>query len=164
MRSIAWKYQEPEATEAMIVAVEHRLGIQYPADFRSGVRGFHGATPSPSRFSYQHRGIGRVGTAIGCILSFDPASSAYVIPTVESHVREGILPVGVVPFGEDGGGDLMAFDFRKDADNPPVVYVAISDAEEEGERHIYPLAPSFSAFLDMLVSDDDHPSSPADRH
>ena len=51
----------------------------------------------------------------------------------------------------DGGGDLIAFDFRTDPTHPTVVYIAITDADDDGgESHIYPLAPSFTAFLEML--------------
>jgi hypothetical protein len=155
MTNIQWEnLPDAPATEEMIASVEDALGFHYPTDFRALAPSIHGASPTPSTFSVMHPRIGRFGGFIAYVLSFDPKSSEYIMPTVEAHRREGILPSGVVPFGEDGGGDLMAFDFRKNADNPPVVYIAISDAEEAGERHILPLASSFSAFLSMLGTDD----------
>jgi len=148
---ITWTDRKPEATEEMIAAVERELGIRYPDDFRKMAPTIHGAEPSSSSFAYQNRFIGRVGTSFSVVLSFNPSSSYYVLDSGRPHTREGILPPGVVPFGEDGGGDLMAFDFRKDPDHPPVVYVAITEADDEGgDGHVYPLAPSFTEFLSML--------------
>jgi len=160
--TIEWSSAKPRATDDMIATVEKQLGIHYPADFRVLAPTIHDSRPSLVTFFYNHRGLGRVGSSFSYVLSFNPTSSAYV-PRKMANLESGLIPAGVVPFGIDGGGDLMAFDFRQDADNPPVVYVAISDAEEEGERHIYPLAPSFSAFLDMLVADPDQPSPSGDR-
>lgn len=147
---ITWKYREPEATEAMIAEVEQELGIRYPDDFRRAAPGIHGAGPEQSSFSYQNRFIGRVGTSLGRVLSFSPTSSFYVLRKVR-NLDEGLRPDGVIPFGVDGGGDLMAFDFRKDPEHPPVVYIAITEADDEGgDGHVYPLASSFTEFLSML--------------
>jgi cell wall assembly regulator SMI1 len=147
---IDWRTREPRATEEMIAAVEHALGIRYPADFRALAPVIHGGAPSPSSFSYQHREIGTVGTSLEVVLSFDPSSDYNVLRTMHA-LEDGLLPPGVVPFGEDGGGDLIAFDFRTDPDHPSVVYVATADAAETGERHIYPLVDSFTRFLEMLA-------------
>jgi SMI1-KNR4 cell-wall len=149
---IQWTTAESPAPDETIANVESALGNHYPEDFLAVARTAHGGSPTRARFSYFDPQFGRVGTSLGVLLSLNPSSTYYVLRKIQ-NLDDGLLPSGVVPFGEDGGGDLMAFDFRKDANNPPVVYVAIADAEEVGERHVYPLAPSFSAFLDMLEDD-----------
>ena len=59
------------------------------------------------------------------------------------------FPRNLVPFGENGGGNFICFDYRYDSttDNPPVVYW-IHDAEKEKE--ICTLAKDFEEFLSIL--------------
>lgn len=141
---------EKPANAAMLRAIEHATNCHFPADFRAMFLTMHGGTPACRSFAYQDPDIGTVGAAIGTFLSLDPTSPIY-IPRVISTVDAGILPRGVIPFGEDGGGDLMALDFRTSAEAPSVVYVALADADEDGSgRNVYLLAPTFSAFLSML--------------
>jgi hypothetical protein len=57
------------------------------------------------------------------------------------------LPEGLVPFADDGGGDYMCLDYRNKPEAPGVVYWA----HERGKHDsVFPLANSFSEFLDIL--------------
>ena len=60
-----------------------------------------------------------------------------------------MFPKGIVAFGEDGGGDKVCFDYRKnpDSDNPPIVYW--SHEGDVGEDLSY-LAKDFEEFLSIL--------------
>jgi hypothetical protein len=149
---IIWENAHPPASEEMIATVERVLGVRFPEDFRSIIPTAHGGSPAPvSRFRYADPDLGHVGTSLGAVMSFDAASSDYILKRHAILAGEGIIPALVVPFGEDGGGDFMAFDFRGHAADPPVVYVSHESATEANEgENVYPLAPSFTAFLEML--------------
>ena len=145
----SWRTTQQPASVEMIRDVEERLGVEYPEDFRSMAPSIHGAeTAAHSAFVLQHPTLGEIRSGIDRILSFDPDSTFFVLSTTNAFRSDSILPVEVVPFAEDAGGDLVAFDFRHKPAR--VVYVATAAAEEESDRHIYPLAPSFTAFLEML--------------
>lgn len=155
VQPIAWRRLPGESTsEEAVAAVENHFGIRFPKDFRSAFPSIHGASPAPSKFYLTSPRIGRMGTSLGAMLSLAPESMYYVPTVADAHEGEGILPRKVVPFGIDGGGDLVAFDFRADAANPTVVYVAIASSEEHSDRHIIPLAESFTEFLNMLQQRD----------
>jgi hypothetical protein len=56
---------------------------------------------------------------------------------------------GLIPFGDNGGGDLICFDYRKnrDTDNPPIV---IWNHDMGLEHRVVFIANSFEEFVDML--------------
>ena len=159
LAGISWRRPAAApATQEQIAAVERSLGVRYPEDFRALAPAIHGASPSPDEFALVYpRNRRRSGGFISVVLSFDPGTGYdFVLKLVEAQRRDGVLPAGVVPFGKDGGGDMVAFDFRRDPVNPPVVYVASTNAsDDEGdEGHIVPLADSFTGFLAMLHDTD----------
>ena len=65
------------------------------------------------------------------------------------HSLPSFFPKRLVPFGEDGGGDSMCFDYRKDphSNDPPIVYWA---HENEEGKDISFLARNFKEFLSIL--------------
>jgi SMI1/KNR4 family protein SUKH-1 len=54
-----------------------------------------------------------------------------------------VLDKGVIPFAQDVGHDVFCFDCREDYDRPSVMFWG------QGFGTL-PLAPSFSAFLELL--------------
>jgi hypothetical protein len=56
---------------------------------------------------------------------------------------------GLIPFGDNGGGDLICFDYRKnrDTDNPPIV---IWNHDMGFEHRVVFIANSFEEFINML--------------
>jgi hypothetical protein len=63
---------------------------------------------------------------------------------------------GLIPFGDNGGGDLICFDYRKnrDTDNPPIV---IWNHDMGLEHRVVFIANNFEEFINMLrePSDDE---------
>lgn len=59
------------------------------------------------------------------------------------------FPKGLVPFGENGGGNFICFDYRKvtKGNNPPIVYWI---HEYEDGKNISSLANNFKEFIEML--------------
>jgi hypothetical protein len=56
-----------------------------------------------------------------------------------------VLPRGVVPFAEDGGGNLLCFNYRQDFDRPSVVFWS-----HDGGGALLPVADSFGDLLAKL--------------
>ncbi len=61
---------------------------------------------------------------------------------------------GLIPFGDNGGGDLICFDYRKDktTDNPPIV---IWNHDLGLEHRVVFIAKNFEEFINMLHEPED---------
>jgi len=61
---------------------------------------------------------------------------------------------GVIPFGDNGGGDMICFDYRKNrtTDNPPIV---IWNHDMGLEHRVVFIAKNFEEFVDMLHEPED---------
>lgn len=53
-------------------------------------------------------------------------------------------PVGLLPFADDTGGNVWAFDYRDDPASPSIVFI---DHEMDGEAGITAVAPDFASLL-----------------
>jgi cell wall assembly regulator SMI1 len=132
-------------SEDAVVNVERKFGYVFPAAFRTLVREVHGGHPDTNEFVYQDPVLGPVATGLSELLSVDVREAGNII-AVHEWVADR-LPAGVIPFGSDGGGDYVCFDFREDASRPRVVYWM---HEKPPSAAIVPLAESFDGFLNML--------------
>lgn len=136
-----WEDAQPEIGEERVAEVETALGVRFPEDYKACVKRFHGGNPRDNAFEFDDPDVGRMGSCLGVLLSFsreDPGNIG------ERYRRlSPFLPEGVIPFGDDGGGDLMCFQYHG-SDPPTVVYW------HHGERSVVPLAPTFSDFIEML--------------
>lgn len=61
---------------------------------------------------------------------------------------------GLIPFGENGGGDMICFDYRKDktTDNPPIV---IWNHDMGLKHRVVFIANNFDEFINMLHEPED---------
>lgn len=154
---VQWTAELPPPTDDEIAQVERTLGVRFPADYLAILRVAHGGGPAPSSFTYVDPHLGPVGSGLHLLLTFVPGDGDSILAAVSSFRIDDRLPDGVVPFAMDGGGDLMAFDYRRSA-TPTVCYVATGAAsDDEPDRHVYPLAASFTAFVAMLHEDEPLP-------
>ena len=101
------------------------------------------------------------GEALQEDLVQDPAFAAFVLLLVVSAERLGKsetsysidfclehmmprYPVGLLPFADDTGGNLWAFDYRNDPASPSIAFI---DHELDGEAGVTAVAPDFSSLL-----------------
>ena len=145
--SIAWRRCHAPVDLARIEEVEAKLGYVFPKDFRAFIGDHHGGKPDREQFWYDDPVHGRYGSCLGALLSFDLGYEGNIVDS-RTWVEEERLAARVIPFARDGGGDAMCFDFRDDPENPTVVYWC---HDKEPEIAIVPLAPTFTAFLEMLT-------------
>ncbi|GAA4908553.1 SMI1/KNR4 family protein SUKH-1 [Actinomycetospora succinea] len=126
----------PPATDADVRAHEDALRVDLPSDFLAVAQRLQGARPVPAAVGLTNG----AGTAVARLLHF--AEGFGNIVTRRFPVEE-VLDKGVIPFAEDIGGDLFCFSYRTDFDAPPVVFWDVDGGAA-------PLAPTFTAFVDLL--------------
>ncbi|MBC9209636.1 SMI1/KNR4 family protein [Roseomonas aerophila] len=76
----------------------------------------------------------------------DAANASYCVETRFRQIQNR-YPAGLLPFADDTGGNVWAFDTRTRPGDPAVVFI---DHEHAGEDGIFPVAPDFDAFMAML--------------
>jgi cell wall assembly regulator SMI1 len=152
--SLTWEDCETPVDDKRINEIERALGVKFPSSFRQVIQSCHGGTPVERReFYYQDPIIGKMTSGIGALLTLKPDDELDgILETTLNLTGAGRLPNKVIPFAEDGGGDLMCLDYREDPDHPKVVYWS---HEEEEDQSIIPLADSFTEFLDGLLPPQD---------
>jgi len=99
--------EESPATHAEIDQAERRLGVRFPADYRSYLLGQNGLK----------------GWFGDVYLELYPVSR--VVDATEAHDHQTWQP-GLVLIGGDGAGEAVGYDFRKP--EPPIVLVNLVSA------------------------------------
>lgn len=150
MRPLTWEDCEPGASSALIADVEAQLGVRFPDDFRALVQTCQGGTPVERSVFRVHVRQRTMGSGLGALLKIETISDDLTGLRLDDQI-----PDRVIPFAEVGNGDFICFDYRSpDGDAIPVVYWA---HEWNKDESVFPLAPTFAAFLDMLEPPQDVP-------
>jgi cell wall assembly regulator SMI1 len=145
---LTWKWCKPPVDNQAIDALERTLGVKFPPDFRRVIQRCHGGVPvERSAFHYEDPSIGTTGSGIGALMTLYPDDTDGILTTLRLLSIDEQLPDKVIPFADDGGGDMMCLDYREDPDHPKVVYWS---HEEEKDKSIIFLADTFTEFLAML--------------
>lgn len=127
------------ASDAQVRAAENALRVPLPADFLAVAKAHPGARPDPSDILLP----GGFGTSVLGLLHFDDDGPAISNILSCQWLLRDALDKGVIPFAQDIGHDVFCFSYREDYDHPPVVFWGQGFG-------VIPLAPSFTAFLDLL--------------
>ena len=130
-------------TATVLDGAELLLGVSFPPAFRE-IALRHDGTCGDCEFSVPGSAV---PGAIGSWLSFLPWAQDNVWSTLATWPEHG-LPQSVVPFGTDGGGNLVCLDYRTGS-SPGVV---IWHHELLGIEGLYPIAASFDQWLLSLVA------------
>ncbi len=128
-------------TSRQIEGAEALLVVRFPDSYRALLLEFNGAY-GDAEFPLLDK---ERGGGIGVWLSLLPWDMESVWSTLSAWGEHG-LPHQLIPFGEDGGGDDVCFDYRH-SDVPSVVFWHHELGAEEG---IFPVAATFEDFLGML--------------
>jgi hypothetical protein len=140
--------------EEMIRGAELLLGVRFPEDYRGCLRVNHCAYPSPPEFVVPVEGR-PFRSGLGPLLTIDPRAPYFsMFKTLPPLANEHGLPPEIIPIAENGGGDFVCLDYRRDSSrsNPTIVYW---HHEVGGTEGLTPLADSFSELLDSLQPEDD---------
>ena len=71
------------------------------------------------------------------------SEASYAIDFCIEHTMTR-YPAGLLPFADDTGGNLWAFDYRADPASPSIAFI---DHELDGEAGVTAVAPNFSSLL-----------------
>lgn len=140
---VIWKYVNEPLTNQEISQVEENLDIKFPKDYLEIVMNNDGGYPSPNDFLLNNR-----LEMFNNLISFKISDSSNILETMEA-VSDRLIE-GIIPFGDDPGGNLICFDYRS-SDNPTVVFWDHEIAGSgELEKAISFICDNFTDFLDML--------------
>jgi hypothetical protein len=158
---LSWESYQKPLPDAVVTGAEMILGVRLPEAYRSLVQRWPAGRPDRREFPVPHK----TGTWVSCIgelKSLDPRHSGNVFACISNLAIDSQLPEGLLPIIDDGGGDLVCLDYRRESSEPTVVYWA---HELGGEDAVVDIAPTFQAFLDLLRSEveDDADEDPEDN-
>ncbi|NEQ97691.1 MAG: SMI1/KNR4 family protein [Cyanothece sp. SIO2G6] len=104
----------------MIAGAEILLGITYPQAYRNLILEFGGAY-GDAEFSLDQPSPGFDYCSISIIHSLNPCSQSSIYALMATW-PEHELDAAIIPFGEDGGGNYICFDYRNRSENPAIVF------------------------------------------
>lgn len=132
-------------TASQIDGLELLLGVKLPESYRALLARYNGAYGGAKFPVPGTEYPGSIG--LWCsVLPWDPESVWGILNIWEANH----LPRALVPFGIDGGGDVLCFDYRE-SEAPSVV---VWYHELSGADGVHQIAPSFTDFLKVLRADD----------
>ena len=126
------------ADPAQVAAVERALGVSLPPDFLAIATVHQGARPSPGRLVLADG----ASTVIERLYHFEDGPYALV-----NAQGSGIapLPNSAIAFASGTGGDVLAFDYRRNPLAPPVIVVM-----HDHSPAVRPVADSFTHMLSLF--------------
>jgi SMI1-KNR4 cell-wall len=133
--------------------IEKELRITFPSTFINALRNNDGGIPSKNIFHYSDVRNDRIyANCIGAFLCINPNQYGDLLSTYKDPPE--FFPEGLVAFAEDGGGNLICFDYREGRDNPnpPIVYW---NHEADIGKDVSFVAKDFETFIEMLKADDE---------
>lgn len=140
---IIWEFSEGKLTNQEVEKVETELKIKFPKDYIEVVLENDGGFPDPNVF-FMNSNEESFNNLINL-----KADAEYNIFKTMDMVRDRLVD-GIVPFGDDPGGNLICFDYRTN-EVPTIVFW---DHEIAGggdlEKAITFVCNSFTDLLNML--------------
>jgi hypothetical protein len=122
-RPYLWDEPRPEPPGAL-EALERQWQLLLPAEYKRIMSSSQGMTPQPSGFN-----VGRAETSLGVLLTLtehEKWPEYSLLRTYES--TRHYVPPGVYPFAQTPGGELVCFDYRTTAEQPPIVFIPQSQS------------------------------------
>jgi len=145
-KDLVWTRCDPPIDDSAVREIESTLGKRFPEEFVECIKQCHGGTPSRNSFRFED-GKGEMGSCLAFLLSFLPGKDEGILDCID--LLEDQLPSGLVPFGEDAGGDCICFDYNNLGENgsPQIVYW---HHEKPVHESVTFLTTDFVSFISML--------------
>jgi hypothetical protein len=142
-KQLTWYDAPSPATDDQIASVERAIGHQLPDDYGDFAKRFSGGSPNETDFEFPDS----EGTFYATVSEFFTLLPDDVRNLVRWMQRTEFFPPGLVPFGRDGGGNYVCFDYRYDS-GPSVVFW--HNGRRGMSNEISFVATSFSTFVALL--------------
>lgn len=150
MKSVEWEeyLNIPVASDEDIKQIEHQLGLSFPEEFKQVLKIAQGKTPVLEIIDSEEL----------CEVPFGPVF--HVLPEIKplysikdmKEFWDKNLP-GFLPIAEAGDGCIFAYDLRKGAENPPVIFIN-ADVSPDDDDSILFVANSLTELLSNLKESD----------
>ncbi len=150
---IALELSDRKVSEERVVFVEKQIGIKFPHSFVDLVKEHDGGYPIPNLYKYHDIFLGRDSSnCLGAFLTLGESEYLDILKDYKNPAE--FFPNGLIAFADDGGGNLLCFDYRQGKDNlnPPIVFW--NHEANEGEDVSF-VAKDFETFLGMLYLDEE---------
>lgn len=157
---IKWREAFPGASDEDMEGLQHIWGVRLPLRLRTVLRYSEMAIPVPNEVSVPNVYSAALESMLNFTLNLPGTAKAQdIMIAIQDR-----CPSGIIPFGDEGSGDLFCLDYRHSATEPRIVYwyatgaalhydAAASkeeaDREADGKALIH-LADSFDEFLALL--------------
>ena len=177
---IEWKiYEKSKLKLADINEIERKIGFCLPNSYKQCILKYQEARPDKEIFDVKgHQRI--FGGFLEIDVDEDDEESLIDYFYTSTDPIEGVLPVNVIPFSLDPGGNLICFDYKDNNVKPKVVFldldeevsleivnndwedynIDINDYESEAQaieflqrQSLQYVADSFEDFMNMLYSE-----------
>ena len=146
-----------KVSRKFILAIENAIKVILPIHYVDFIVRYNEATLVARIFSYQDPNIHGINSNA---LHFSNVKE--ILQTIK-NLKSGEEPDwpieyrfedGLIPFGENGGGDYICFDYRHDktTDNPPIV---IWNHDMGLKHRVVFVANNFEEFINMLHEPED---------
>ncbi len=139
-----WTGSLQPVSKQEVEAIEWVLGVKLPDDYLECAMVNHGGRPSLKCLDFAKR----KDNVFQSLLPLTEQSKRMGVVQMISSVTDR-LPGQVIPFGNDPGGNLYCFDYRR-SPSPRVVYWDHELAVGNPPEAIVPVAESFTELLGML--------------
>lgn len=154
MTTIEWEYGNSIDAGA-IEAFEHEFGVVLPQSLKTIAHSHDGSVPHPARIAFPdvRRSSGYDIVGLGQLYRFvGKAGAGWSI--ADANRAYGDEFPGLIFFSEAPNGWGFALDYRVGAAEPAIVLVKFD--VDDGDA-IVPVAKSFEALLEAVLSDDEQP-------
>ena len=141
-----WKYDENRAGTSIedIKNVENKLDIKFSKKYVELMIEHNGGRVKKNIFEYFDKYENKIFEGNIYLLPLNRPD--FSLLETYSDPPE-FFPEGLVPFADDGGGNLTCFDYRKTKENPSIVFWVHDDPEGEDVHFV---ANNFDDFVAML--------------
>jgi hypothetical protein len=130
-----------------ISALEKRLGVKLPADYKAFLRNTNGGCPEPNCFTVPDRGDALVGILYGIRRKRDSCDLEY---EQEQATLWDPLPTGYIAIGDDPGGCLLLLSTLGKNAGQVLFWDRKGFWVRKDGHNTFPIADSFAGFLDSL--------------
>ncbi len=136
--------------------VESQIGVKLPKSYIDFILPNDEAYIEPGAFLYFDESFQeKAGAGVGVFLKIGESKAFSDLLSKNIRLQSyDFFPDGLMAFSQDGGGNLLCFDYRKGKDSldPPIVYW---NHEAEEGKDVSFLANNFEAFLKILKTDEE---------
>lgn len=146
--NILWEDCKEIVENERICFLENKMRVKFPPSFLECMKKCNGGVPNRSEFDYYDTHSHRIrGSGVGRFLNLCESRSSSFLGIFQ-HPPE-FFPEGLIAFAENGGGDYICFDYRKNKENSNPIIVLWNHEDDIG-KDVFFLANNFEEFIEML--------------